>query len=148
MEHSVGIAAIVVVGLMVGVEFSVAAVLNPVFNKLPTDGLTARSDGARTLGRIMPFWYFGSVAIVAGATALTWGGRSTWLTGTAGILLIIGVVMSIALLVPINSRIAALKEPGMPKSAALDLRRWDKMHHVRVAVILAAFVLLTVGVTI
>ena len=51
-----------VVGVMVGVEFAVAVFVNPILLRLPAgSSLEARADGARVLGRVMPFWYFGSL---------------------------------------------------------------------------------------
>ncbi|GAA4965730.1 hypothetical protein GCM10023238_36740 [Streptomyces heliomycini] len=56
----------VVVGLMVGVEFSVAFVMNPIFNALPEDsGQLGRAHGGRMLGAVMPFWYLGSLVLAA-----------------------------------------------------------------------------------
>ena len=49
------IVATVVVGLMVGVELSVAFLVNPIVDRLPGNaGVVARSDGARTLGASCP----------------------------------------------------------------------------------------------
>ena len=61
------IVAVVVVGLMVGVEVSVAFVVNPIVDRLPANaGLLARADGGRMLGRVMPVWYFGSLLLTSG----------------------------------------------------------------------------------
>jgi hypothetical protein len=44
--------------------------------------LEARADGARVLGRLMPFWYVGSLVLTAGLAAATWG-RSATAAGAA-----------------------------------------------------------------
>jgi uncharacterized membrane protein len=143
MEAVVGTFAVVLVGLMVGVEFSVAAFVNPIFDRLPHDGgLAARSDGARLLGRVMPFWYIGSVAIAVVWTVLTWGEPRTWTVIAAAALLVVSVLMSIALLVPINSQVATWSANAIPADWKQQAHRWDRLHHVRVAVIIAAFALL------
>jgi hypothetical protein len=55
-----------VVGLMVGVEFAVAVFVNPLLLRLPAGpSLQARADGGRMLGRVMPFWYLGSLLLTA-----------------------------------------------------------------------------------
>ena len=97
------IVAVVVVGLMVGVELSVAFVVNPIVDRLPGNaGLLARSDGARMLGRVMPFWYVGSTLLAAGsALSDAAAAAPAW---SAVALLVVSVVMSLALLVPINDR--------------------------------------------
>lgn len=138
------VVAVVVCGLMVGVELSVAFVINPIVDRLPGDaGMLARSDGARMLGRVMPFWYVASTLLAAG-TALSDSAAAApaW---SAVALLLVSVVMSIALLVPINNR----SKEWTPDTAPADWReqkgRWDRLHMVRLAVIVAAFVLVTVA---
>ena len=138
------ILTVVVVGLMVGVEASVAFVINPIVDRLPGNaGLLARSDGARMLGRTMPFWYVGSLVLTV-ATALLVP-AAAWAAWTAAVLLVLSIVMSIALLVPINNR----SKGWTPETAPADWReqrgRWDRLHVVRVAMIVAAFALLTVA---
>jgi hypothetical protein len=55
MLNALEVFTTVVVGLMVGVEFSVAFVMNPIFNGLPDDSaVRARAHGGRMLGAVMP----------------------------------------------------------------------------------------------
>jgi Domain of unknown function (DUF1772) len=138
------IVAVVVVGLMVGVELSVAFVINPIVDRLPGNaGLLARSDGGRMLGRAMPFWYAGSTLLAAG-TALSdqAAAAPAW---SAVALLVVSIIMSLALLVPINNR----AQDWTPETAPADWRKqigqWDRLHMVRLALIVAAFVLVTVA---
>lgn len=52
-----------------------AVFVNPILDPLPDDaGLHARSDGGRVLGRVMPFWYIGSLVLAAAWAVLAWGG--------------------------------------------------------------------------
>jgi len=135
MPKALVVIKVVLVGLMVGVEFSVAAFINPIFNRLPERaGLAARSDGARILGRVMPFWYAGSVVLAVLWVVLAWGQPRVLL-----------VVMAAALLVPINLRVARWSGGDIPNNWQSQLARWDRFHHLRVAVIAAAFTLLTVA---
>ena len=139
------IVAVVVVGLMVGVEVSVAFVINPIVDRLPDNaGLLARSDGGRMLGRLMPFWYFGSLLLTAATAVLR--SESAAAAWTAAALLAVSVIMSIALLVPINDRSKAWTPETAPADWREQLGRWDRLHVVRVAVIVAAFSLLTIAV--
>ena len=74
-------------------KFAVAAFVNPIFDRLPGDGgLAARSDGARLLGRVMPFWYIGSVVLGVAWSSLAWGDAEAGLVATA--LLVVGLVIS------------------------------------------------------
>lgn len=140
--------AIVVVGLMVGVELAVAVFVNPIFDRLPQDGgLAARSDAARVLGRVMPFWYITSLALTAVWATLSWGRLATGPVVVAGALLVASVVMTVLLLVPVNSRVATWSTSTPPANWRRQLSRWDRLHHLRVAVITTAFTLLVIGAT-
>lgn len=140
------IVAVVVVGLMVGVELSVAFVMNPIFGRLPQEaGIAARSDGARMLGRVMPFWYIGSTLLVVGtALAVPAAAGPAWV---AVALLLVSVVMSVTLLVPINNRSKAWTPETVPADWRAQKSRWDRLHLVRLALIVAAFVLVAVAAT-
>lgn len=140
------IVAVVVVGLMVGVELSVAFVMNPIFGRLPQEaGIAARSDGARMLGRVMPFWYIGSTLLVVGtALAVPAAAGPAWV---AVALLLVSVVMSVTLLVPINNRSKVWTPETVPADWRAQKSRWDRLHLVRLALIVAAFVLVAVAAT-
>ena len=137
------IVAVVVVGLMVGVEASVAFVVNPIVDRLPGNaGLLARTDGGRMLGRAMPFWYVGSLVLTV-ATALL--SPVAWAAWTSAALLALSIGLSVAVLVPINNR----SKNWTPETAPSDWReqvgRWDRYHLVRIALLVAAFALLAVA---
>ncbi|MEV8424478.1 DUF1772 domain-containing protein [Streptomyces niveus] len=134
---------IVVVGLMVGVEFSVAFVINRILDALPEDSdQLGRAHGGRILGAVMPVWYITSLILVA-AWAIT--GRhhqGTTLVITAGALLLLSVIMSLLLLVPINNQGKTWTPDNRPADWKQQMNRWDRFHYVRVAVIVTAFALL------
>ncbi|WP_426366562.1 anthrone oxygenase family protein [Streptomyces sp. E-08] len=133
----------VAVGLMVGVEFSVAFVMNPIFNALPEDsGQLGRAHGGRMLGAVMPFWYIGSLVLVAVWAIAGWSHDGAGLVVTAGALLIVSVLMSVLLLVPINNRGKTWTPENRPADWKEQMNRWDRYHYARVAVIVAAFTLL------
>ncbi|HEX4833188.1 MAG TPA: DUF1772 domain-containing protein [Trebonia sp.] len=135
-----------VTGLMVGVEFAVPVFINPSLRRLPAGAaLQARADGARVGGRVMPFWYCGSLLLTAGLAAATWGGPAGGAAIAAAILLIVSVVMSVTLLVPINNRTATWTADHHPADWREQEQRWDRLHYARVAVIIAAFVLILVA---
>ncbi|MFB8035924.1 anthrone oxygenase family protein [Streptomyces sp. NPDC056004] len=143
MLNALEVFTTVVVGLMVGVEFSVAFVMNRIFDALPEDsGQLGRAHGGRMLGAVMPVWYITSLVL-----SVVWAiaGRhhdGTGLVVTAGALLILSVVMSILLLVPINNRGKTWTPENRPEDWKEQMNRWDRYHYLRVAVIIAAFTLL------
>ena len=141
-----GVVTVVVVGLLVGVEFAVAVFVNPMFDRLPGDaGLAARSDGARVLGRVMPFWYSGAVVLGVVWVVLAWGGPGVLPVGVATALLVAAVAASITLLVPINDRVRTWSAGDAPSDWRAQVGRWDRLHHGRVALLVVAFALVAVG---
>ncbi|MDT0393500.1 MULTISPECIES: DUF1772 domain-containing protein [Streptomyces] len=140
MLNALQVVTIVVVGVMVGVEFSVAFVMNRIFNALPEDsGQLARAHGGRMLGAVMPVWYIGSVVLAAVWAVADRHGHGTGLVVTGAALLIVSVIMSVLLLVPINNRGKTWTPENRPADWKQQMERWDRFHYVRVAVIIAAF---------
>jgi hypothetical protein len=148
MLTALAVISATVVGTMVGVEFAVAVFVNPMLLRLPAGAaLQARADGARVLGRVMPFWYVGSLILTAGLAAATWGRSATGAgaAAAAAALLAVSVVMSVALLVPIAKRSATWTAGDHPADYREQQQRWDRLHYARVAIIIAGFVLTVVA---
>jgi anthrone oxygenase-like protein len=151
MLTALAIITTTVVGTMVGVEFAVAVFVNPIFLRLPAGAaLQARADGGRVLGRVMPFWYVGSLVLIAGLAAATWGrpGAGAGAAVAAAALLAVSVVMSVALLVPINNRSVTWTADDHPDDYREQQQRWDRLHYARVAIIVAGFVLTVAAATV
>jgi uncharacterized membrane protein len=141
-----GVVTVVAVGLLVGVEFAVAVFVNPMFDRLPADaGLAARSDGARVLGRVLPFWYSGAIVLGVVWLVLAWGRPGVVPVGVATALLVAAVVVSITLLVPINDRVKTWSAGDAPSDWRAQVGRWDRLHHGRVGLLVTAFALVAVG---
>ena len=146
MLTALAVVTTTIVGTMVGVEFAVAVFVNPILLRLPTGpSLEARADGGRVLGRVMPFWYIGSLLLTAWLAAAKWGGPAGDAAVAAATLLVVSVVMSVTLLVPINNRSATWTADHHPADWREQHQRWDRLHYARVAIIIAAFVLTLVA---
>ena len=143
MTEILEILAIVLVGTLVGSEFAVAAFVRPILGRLPDDAFwAARGDGAGLLGKVMPFWYLASFALLVAVGVVADSQR--WLIGVAAALMVAVVLLSVVVLVPINNKIAAWRSvDDVSRELAA---RWDRLHWLRVALLSAAFVLLLVGV--
>ncbi|MEU3075707.1 DUF1772 domain-containing protein [Streptomyces laurentii] len=140
MLNAVAVSTTVAVGLMVGVEFSVAFVINRILDALPGDsGQLGRAHGGRMLGALMPFWYVGSLVLSAVWAVAGWHRPGAVLVVVAAGLLILSVVMSLLLLVPINNRGKTWTPENRPEDWKEQMNRWDRYHYVRVAVLIAAF---------
>jgi uncharacterized membrane protein len=143
MLSALEVLTIVVVGLMVGVEFSVAFVINPILDALPDDSTQlGRAHGGRMLGALMPFWYIGSLVLSAVWAIAGWHRPGTGLVVIGAALLVVSVIMSLLLLVPINNRGKTWTVENRPDDWKEQMNRWDRFHYVRVAVLIAAFALL------
>ena len=148
MLTTLAVVAGTVVGTMVGVEFAVAAFVNPILLRLPAGpSLEARADGGRILGRVMPFWYVGALILTAGLAVAAWGRPAAGAAIAATVLLAVSVAMSILLLVPINNRSARWTADDHPDDWREQHQRWDRLHYARVAIIIAGFVLTLVAAT-
>ncbi|WP_406187201.1 anthrone oxygenase family protein [Streptomyces sp. NBC_01006] len=148
MPNALQVITTVVVGVMVGVEFSVAFVINRILNALPGDsGQLGRAHGGRMLGAVMPLWYITSLVLAAAWAITGWHHPGTGLVITAAGLLILSVIMSILLLVPINNQSKTWTPENRPADWKEQMNRWDRYHHIRVAVIIAAFTLLVTALT-
>ena len=143
MLNALEVVTTVVFGVMVGVEFCVAFVINPILNALPEDSAQlGQAHGGRMLGAVMPVWYIGSLVLVAVWAIAGWHRDGTGLVVTAGALLILTVAMSLLLLVPINNRNKTWTPENRPADWKEQLNRWNRWHYVRVALLIAAFALL------
>ena len=136
------IIAILSLGLMIGVEFAVSAFINPTMSKLDEEPQAkALSLFAALLGFIMPFWYsINLVLLIAEAIVRRHTPALTPLTIAASLWVFI-IIVTIAVLVPINDRIAKLQTTALPADWQQAHSRWNTLHHVRVALLILAFVL-------
>ncbi|WP_030392998.1 MULTISPECIES: DUF1772 domain-containing protein [Kitasatospora] len=143
MLNALEVFTTVVVGVMVGVEFCVAFVVNRILGALPEDaGQLGRAHGGRMLGALMPVWYITSVALSAVWAVAGRHNPGAGLVVVAAGLLILSVLMSVLLLVPINNRSKTWTPENRPADWKEQQNRWDRYHYARVAVIVAAFALL------
>ena len=140
MTKLIEIAALVLVGPLVGVEFGVAAFTNPIVAKLPDAAYRqVRSGGSRLLGAVMPFWYIGALVVLIAEAVLF---RNALVIGAAA-LMAAAVLLSVTTLVPINNRIARWQtDADVTRELAA---RWDRLHGLRVALLAALWVLLVLA---
>ncbi|MBV8787930.1 MAG: DUF1772 domain-containing protein [Mycobacterium sp.] len=146
MDHNMDTLAVVLTGLMAGVELAAAAFFNPITRKLSDDAFrAARGRAARTLGTLMPFWYAVTL-LVLGSLAIEERGESRdWLFGIAAGLMALIVLMTVTLLVPLSNRIA--KWPATGEHSRDVAARFDRLHQLRTVLLVAVFTVLAIAVT-
>lgn len=140
--HFFSMATVFVVVSLVGVEFSVAAFVDPAAWRLdPGSQLKLLSHLASVLGIVMPVWYSVSAFFICIQTWLNWHTAAWGMLLTAAGIWLFASVGSIIFLVPLNTRVA---------EGDADWQRihriWDKRHRVRTAALAIAAVLFTFAV--
>jgi hypothetical protein len=145
--QSFDILTILCIGLMIGAEFSVSAFINPVVQQLEeTTQAKILSLFAALLGKVMTVWYSLSlVLLLIEAYLRRHEPALPSLLIAAGIWIAV-IVCTLALLVPINNRIAAL-DPGAPTAGwRQQHKRWDTLHRWRIFFLVVAMVFLLHGI--
>lgn len=148
MAQFVQLAAVMTAGLMTGVELSIAAFVHPTLCHLPDAvHVSAATDLARLLGRVMPVWYGLTLALTALVCGVEWVGSGEWspYIVLAAVLWVAAIVFSIVALVPINDEVAGWSVDTLPGNWKTYRARWDELHRWRVVLLCVAFGLLVYG---
>lgn len=137
------VAAVVIAGLMVGNELAVSVFVHPSLNRLDdTAHAPAAQSLARIYGKVMPFWY-ALVLILTTAVATNvrpaWS-EAWWLAIVSAALWVLSIVFTLIGPVPINNQVIGWDLDRLPPEWKDLLKRWNQLHAVRVALVLAAFV--------
>jgi uncharacterized membrane protein len=134
--------AILSSGLMIGVEFAVSAFINPTLRKLDVaPQASALSLFAKLLGAVMPLWYALNLILLIAESVLRHHTPAFTPLILAASLWALIILFTIAVLVPINNRIARLQTTALPSDWQQAHRRWDILHTLRVVLLTVAFVL-------
>jgi hypothetical protein len=134
-------------GTLVGNEICVALVHLTLY-KLPDEcHLRAATPLAGLFGRVMPVWYVVvfALSIAECYLARDAGPSIRYLLDASTGLFGLSIIFTVLGPAPINSRLARL-DPNHPPENWLELRkRWDRLHVIRVAILLIALSLLALG---
>ena|ERR1700761_3039952 len=141
------VATIVCIGLLIGAELAVSVFINPVVWKLdPAAQATAFRLFGRRLGGAMPVWYIASLLLLVWETITHRHEPHVGLLGIAIALWAAAIALSLLSLVPINNRMVRADADGFTESTRRELRKWEGLHRVRVAVLAAAMIFFMVGI--
>jgi len=143
------IAAAVVLGLMCGSEFNVAAIAHPTIKRLPVQThIPLRAALATLLGKVMPFWMGGSTLLnLLLLLPFVHLSRDAWrLAAISGAIQVGAVIFSLIGPVPINNRITKWTPDELPPDWRSQENRWDIYHGFRTCFLIGAFTLLVVSI--
>ncbi len=141
--HLLNTITIALAGLMVGNELAVSAFVNPAAWQLES-GPQAQELSllARSLGRVMPVWYSLCLVLLALESYLHRHQATLAPLLTATLIWAAVIAFTIAILVPINNRIASLNTASPAPGWMQDHRKWDSLHRVRIALLAVAVLFL------
>jgi hypothetical protein len=140
--------AIVVLGLMCGSEFNVAAFGHPALNRQkPEVHIPIRASFATLFGRVMPFWMVTSTLLNL-LLLLPFehlGVLAGHLAALAFAIQLFAIIFSLVGPVPINNRIKLWTPANLPADWKAQEHRWDLYHGFRTFGLIIAFVLLVLS---
>jgi hypothetical protein len=134
-------------GTLVGNEICVALVDSTLY-KLPDEcHLRVAKPIAGLFGRVMPFWYFVVFTLSLAECYLSRaaGPHIRYLLDASTGLFGLSIPFTLLGLVPINNQIARLDHTNPPENWLELRKRWDRLHVIRVAILLIALFLLALG---
>jgi|ERR1700678_59139 uncharacterized membrane protein len=132
---------------LAGVELAVSWFFNPAIWQLDDrPQATALSLLARSLGKLMPFWYVLCFVLLSVEAYLRRHSPSHIFGLVALAIWLATILYTITTLVPINNRIAALTPASLPPTWKQDHKRWDTLHRWRILLLIIAVICLTAGI--
>jgi hypothetical protein len=141
--HILNTITITFAGFMVGIELAVSAFFNPAIRRLESSPQAqGLSSLARSLGRVMPFWYSFCFALFALQSFLHRHEIALVPLLIATFIWAGVIVFTISTLVPINNRIASLSTAALIPGWKDDHKKWDSLHRVRIVLLAVAFFVL------
>ena len=151
VQNIVDVLALLVAGLMVGNELTVALFLHPTISRLADEvHAPSRNCIRRAFRTRYAFLVCRGPVIVRsrGLASLACGfGRNRIVLGSDA-LFAIAIVYTLIFPAPLNRRIATWKTASLPSSWHADRRRWDLLHWIRMAILLPALIALIAGVVV
>ena len=142
--RAMDIVTLMMAGLLVGNELTVSLFINPVMRQLSDESQRqALSLFAALLGRVMPFWYALCLVLFVLEAYLRRGEPASSFLLSASVLWVAIIVWTILVLVPINNRIAGLAEQTQLKEWLPEHTRWERLHRIRICLLLVALALVT-----
>lgn len=141
MEHLVPVVlyfAVLLAGIIAGLLFGTAIEQHRLSALDAAGWVTARHSIDAVFSRLLP-WVWNSTLLLLFASAYLTHDRGRALFVSAGVLLLVGIAVTLVFEVPINKQIAVWTPANMPQNWASLRDRWVKFHWLRTLAGMAAF---------
>ena len=144
METPVSVLAVVLVGLIAGLLVGTAIEQKTLLVLDPAPWTIARHSTDAVFSRVLPWWWNSTLVMLFLAAYLNRGG-ARWMFLVGGLLLLAGIVVTVAIEVPMNKQVVTWDPQALPANF-LEIRdRWLRFHVVRTALGVVGFVFAAVG---
>ncbi len=137
--HPVSFAAVLLAGLIGGLLLGTAIEQHTLKVLSGSSWLTARHSTDAVFSRLLPWLWNATLLLLLGAAYLNHG-SARWLFLGGALLLLLGIIVTLAIEVPMNKQIAAWDADAVPAHWAAIRDRWLTFHNVRTAAGVCAFV--------
>ena len=144
LVDAVSFVAVLLVGLMAGLLLGTAMEQGTLRVLDGAGWITARHGTDALFGRVLP-WAWNTTLLLLFFAGYLQRGQARWMFVSAGMLLLLGIVVTLVIEVPINKQIASWEAAAVPAQWATIRDRWLQFHTVRTGMGIGAFVCALVG---
>ena len=139
--------ALILLGTLTGNELAVGGFVHPVLTRLSDEQHAASAQAlAKIYGKVGPVWYAATViGMIVAAIRATPKSSGKILRILSTVIAVAAIVLTVARLVPINNRVAAWELDKLPPDWKSDRSTWDKLHAVRILMLLSSFFAFIIG---
>ena len=146
LRNPVSFLAVLLVGLIAGLLLGTAMEQGTLRVLDGPAWVTARHGTDALFGRVLP-WFWNTTLVLLFVAGRLNRGVSRWMFVTAGMLLLVGIVVTVGIEVPMNKQIASWDAGAVPAGWAAVRERWLGFHNVRTGLGIGAFICALVGIT-
>ena len=144
LVNPVSFVAVLLVGLMAGLLLGTAMEQGTLRVLDGAGWITARHGTDALFGRVLP-WFWNTTLLLLFFAGTLHRGQARWMFVSAGLLLLLGIVVTLVIEVPINKQIASWDAAAVPAQWSTIRDRWLQFHNVRTGMGIGAFVCALVG---